>query len=422
MTTRGVERTCLDNGVRIVTQQMPHLHSVSMGIWVNVGARDETAAENGLSHMIEHMIFKGTSRRSAYQIAKAFDAIGGYTNAFTSPESTCYHAKVLDTHLDPMVEILADIFFNSLFAEEEFQRERDIVLQEIRMVEDSPEDLVHTLAYDTFWGEHPLGRSILGTPQTLGGFDAERIRSFFRHNYQPDRIVISAAGNLTHERIVALLAPAFAGMPGGSGLAPRLAPQARTGIVVHPRAIEQVHLCLTGPGLSITDEHRYTLSLLNAILGGNMSSRLFQAIREQLGLAYAVYSFVSAYQDSGMLGVYAAVAPENTGEAIRRILEQMRRLAAEPVSAERLDEAKQYTRGSLILAAENNDHQMTRLAQNEIYFDRYIPLDEVVQCIDAVSAADIQNLAAALFTRDGLALTLLGPVPKAAAGADLLGG
>ena len=422
MTTRGVERTRLANGVRIVTQHMPHLRSVSMGIWVNVGARDEAAAENGLSHMIEHMIFKGTSRRNAYQIAKAFDAIGGYTNAFTSLESTCYHAKVLDTHLDPMVEILADIFFNSLFAEEEFQRERDIVLQEIRMVEDSPEDLVHILAYDTFWGEHPLGRSILGTPQTLGGFDAERIRSFFRHNYQPDRIVITAAGNLTHERIVALLAPAFAGMPGGSGLTPRLAPQARTGIVVHPRAIEQVHLCLTGPGLSITDEHRYTLSLLNAILGGNMSSRLFQAIREQLGLAYAVYSFVSAYQDSGMLGVYAAVASENTGEAIRRILEQMRRLAAEPVSAQRLDEAKQYTRGSLILAAENNDHQMTRLAQNEIYFDRYIPLDEVVRRIDAVSAADIQNLAAALFASDGLALTLLGPVPKAAADADLLGG
>ncbi len=411
----------MPNGVRVVTAQMPHLSSVSMGIWVNVGARDEAAAESGLSHLIEHMIFKGTARRSAYQIAKAFDAIGGQTNAFTSPESTCYHAKVLDSHLAPMVDILVDIFFNSLFDEEEFQREREVVLQEIRMIEDSPEELAHTLACAAFWGDHPLGRSILGTPETLGRFDAGCIRDFFHRTYQPARVVIAAAGNLVHERLVEMLTPAFAGMTGGTGPAPRQAPPTCSGVVVHPRAIEQVHLCLTGPGLCISDERRYALSLLNAILGGNMSSRLFQTLREQMGLAYTVYSFVSAYQDSGMLGVYAAVAPEDSAETVRRILEQMRRLADTPVSPQRLEEAKQYTRGSLMLAAENNDHQMTRLAQNEIYLGRYTPMEEVLRRIEAVSAADVQDLARMLWAPGGLALTLLGPVPEGLADADPLG-
>jgi len=420
--TSEVDRTRLTNGVRIVTQRMPHRRSVSMGVWVNVGARDEAQAESGLSHLIEHMIFKGTARRSAYQIAKAFDAIGGQTNAFTSLESTCYHAKVLDNHLDAMVDILSDIFLNSLFAQEELERERDVVLQEIRMIEDSPEDLVHTLAATTLWGDHPLGRSILGTPQTLGSFDADRVRHFFHHNYQPDRIVVSAAGNLSHERIVEALAPAFSTVNAGGGPSPRQPPQDRPGVAVYPKTIEQVHFCLTGRGLSVTDERRYAFSLLNAILGGNMSSRLFQTIREQFGLAYAIYSFVSPYEDCGVMGVYAAVAPEDNSETIRRILEQMQRLADEPISRQRLDEAKQYTRGSLILASESNDHQMMRLAQNEIYFGRYTPLEEVVDAIDAVSAADIQELAAALFSPEHLSLTLLGPMSADASDLSLLGG
>ena len=419
--TKDVDRTRLDNGVRIVTQRMPHVCSVSMGVWVNVGAREEAPAESGLSHMIEHMIFKGTERRSAYQIAKAFDAIGGHNNAFTSQESTCYHAKVLNTHLGAMVDILSDIFLNSLFAQEELDREREVVLQEIRMIEDSPEDLIHNLACANLWGDHPLGRSILGTPENLAAFDAEHIRHFFRQNYQPERIVVAAAGDLEHGRIVEALAPAFGAVRPGADLPPRLAPQGRACIETHRRPLEQVHLCLAGSGLSVTDERRYAFSLLNSILGGNMSSRLFQTIRERLGLAYAVYSFVSSYEDSGMLGVYAAVGPKDSRKTIRCILEQMQRLATEPVSAQQLNDAKQYTKGGLILSAESNDNQMMRLAQNEIYFGRHTPLSEVIERIDAVGASDLQDLAAGLFSPECLALTLLGPVPQDGADPSVLG-
>jgi predicted Zn-dependent peptidase len=409
-----IECIRLPNGVRIVTRRMPQAHSIAMGVWVNVGARDEAAADSGLSHMIEHMIFKGTKRRSAYQIAKAFDAIGGHTNAFTSLETTCYHAKVADAHQDTMIDLLADIFLNSTFTQPEIDRERPVVLQEIRMVEDSPEDLVHTLASANLWGDHPLGRSILGTPENLASFDEDRIRGFFRRNYHPERIVVAAAGSLNHRQIQDALAPAFGDLAPGAGPAARSAPAARCEVQVVARPLEQVHLCLAGPGLSVTDERRYTYSLLNSILGGNMSSRLFQTIREQHGLAYSVYSFVSSYIDTGMIGVYAGVAPRDTRETLVRIVAEMRRLADTPVSPRRLDDAKAFTKGSLILAAESNENQMVRLAQNEIYFGRYTPMSEVTARIDAVSVADVQRLAAELLAPEGLALTALGPVPQGA--------
>ena len=411
----NVECIRLPNGVRIATRRMPHVRSIAMGVWVDVGARDEAKADSGLSHMIEHMIFKGTARRNAYQIAKAFDAIGGHTNAFTSLETTCYHAKVADTHQEAMVDLLADIFLHSTFAPEEIERERTVILQEIRMVEDSPEELAHTLACVHLWGDHPLGRSILGTPENLAAFDQQRIQAFVHRNYRPERIVIAAAGNLSHDRIRELLAPTFGALPPGeTEVSPRLVPMAQSPVQVVPRPLEQVHLLLVGPGLSVTDERRYAYSLLNSILGGNMSSRLFQAIREQHGLAYSVYSFVSSFTDSGMIGIYAAVAPENIGETIARIVAELRRLADTPVAAQRLADAKAFTKGSLLLAAESNENQMMRLAQNEIYAGRFIPMDEVTERIDAVSAGEIQDLAADLLDPGHLALTALGPVPAGA--------
>jgi len=405
----------LPNGVRIATRRMPHARSIAMGVWVDVGARDETTADSGLSHMIEHMIFKGTVRRSAYQIAKAFDAIGGHTNAFTSPETTCYHARVADTHLETMVDLLADIFLHSTFSPPEIERERTVILQEIRMVEDCPEDLVHTLACAHLWGDHPLGRSILGTPENLATFDQQRLQAFVQRNYRPERIVIAAAGNLSHDRIHELLAPTFGLLPSGETAAlPRRAPVAQSPVPVVPRPLEQVHLLLAGPGLCVTDERRYAYSLLNSILGGNMSSRLFQAIREQHGLAYSVYSFVSSFTDSGMIGIYAAVAPEKTRETLLRIVTELRRLADTPVGTRRLADAKAFTKGSLLLAAESNENQMMRLAQNEIYAGRFIPMDEVTGRIDAVDASEIQDLAAELLDPARLALTALGPVPAGA--------
>ena len=251
-----VDKTLLPNGIRIVSKKMPHVHSVSMGVWVDVGARDEAAEQSGLSHFIEHMIFKGTARRSAYQIAKAFDAIGGHTNAFTSMENTCYYARVIDTHLDTMVDILSDIFLNSIFDPEEVERERAVIFQEIGMMEDTPEDFVHVLAGFNFWGDHPLGRSILGTREHILNFSAEAVQSYFHRFYHPERIIISAVGNVSHQHILDLVGPAFANINSGEGLSERTTPITHAGAKIHPRSLEQAHICLASPGLSVTDPRR----------------------------------------------------------------------------------------------------------------------------------------------------------------------
>ena len=403
-----VAKTVLENGIRVVTQKMPNVRSISMGVWVNVGARDESSAESGLSHMIEHMIFKGTAKRTAFQIAKEFDAIGGNSNAFTSMEHTCYHAKVLDTHMASMVEILSDIFLNSVFDELEIGRERAVILQEISMVEDNPEEFVHLLAGGNFWGDHPLGRSILGSRENVLGFDAKAVREFFHRLYQPERIVVSAAGNFDHDRLVAQISRPFASIRPGNGIAPRKTPETNARCRAHARSLEQAHLCLTAEGLPITDAQRYSFSLLNTILGGNMSSRLFQEIRERRGLAYSVYSFIISYVDSGMFGVYAGVEPKSIGEAIGLIVAEMRRLAEAGIDSGQLRDAKEYTKGCLLLAAENTDSQMVRLAQNEIHYGAYVPLESVVEAIEAVTPDEIRTLAARLFQPDKFGLTLLG--------------
>jgi len=405
-----MHKTQLANGIKILTKRMPYVHSVSMGVWVNVGARDESLEENGLSHLIEHMIFKGTRKRNAYQIAKEFDAIGGQTNAFTAMENTCYHARVLDGHLGRMVDILGDIFLNSVFDESEVERERPVILQEIGMVEDNPEDFIHLLAGRNFWGDGPLGRSILGSPENVCRFNAEAIRGFFRRRYQPERIIVTAAGRLDHQKFVDLIRPAFEAIQPGQGFPPRAMPESRNRVDVCQRQLEQAHICLSTRGIATTDRRRYAFSLMNTILGGNMSSRLFQEIRERRGLAYSVYSYISSFEDTGMFGAYAGVEPGQAQAVTDLIVQEMVRLRTEPVSASELLDAKEYTKGSILLAAESTDNQMVRLAQSEINFGRHISIDEVVQGIEAVSAEDILHLADALFQIDQLALTLLGPV------------
>ena len=405
-----IDRTVLANGVRIVSLPMPHSRSVSLGVWVNAGARDEADPENGLSHFIEHMIFKGTRKRSAFQIAKEFDGIGGHTNAFTSMEHTCFHAKVLGARIETMVDILSDIFLNSLFDPREVERERPVILQEIGMVEDSPEDYIHTLAGNTFWGDNPLGRSILGTRENIAQFNADTIHGFFRRLYQPERIVIAAAGHLDHRRLVDLVGPAFETVRPGNGFPPRITPINRPQVALHPRELEQVHICLGTPGLSMTDPRRYAFSLLNTILGGNMSSRLFQEIREARGLAYAVYSFIAAHADTGMFGVYLAVSPEQAQPAVGLVAVELARMAREPVDPAELAGAVEYTKGSLLLAAESADNQMVRAAQNEIYFEADVSLDEVISRLESVTPEEIQELARTLLRPDQTMLTLLGPV------------
>ena len=404
-----VDKTVLKNGIRIVSQKMAHTRSVSMGVWVNVGARDESVEESGLSHFIEHMIFKGTRKRSAYQIAKEFDAVGGQTNAFTTMENTCYHARVLDARVDTMADILCDIFTNSVFDPAEVEKERPVILQEIGMVEDNPEEYVHVLSGYNFWGDHPLGRSILGTPENVLGFDVAAIKKFFHRLYQPERIVISAAGNIEHRRLVQLVAPPFEALAAGNGFPQRYPPRECSVVDVHHRDLEQMHICLSTRGLPITDAGRYSLSLLNTILGGNMSSRLFQQVREKRGLAYSVYSFVSSHVDTGMFGVYMGVDPRRAEETTRLVLDELLKMTKQPVTVSELSGAIEYTRGSLLLGAESTDNQMVRTAQNEIHFGCDLPLETIIEKIEAVTADDIQQLACRLFDVDHMALTLLGP-------------
>jgi predicted Zn-dependent peptidase len=404
-----VDKTTLKNGIRIVSKRMPHARSVSMGVWVDVGARDESELESGLSHLIEHMIFKGTRKRSAFQIAKEFDAIGGHTNAFTAMENTCYHARVMDTHTETMVDILSDIFINSVFDPAEVEKERPVILQEIGMVEDSPEEYVHVLSGYNFWGDNPLGRSILGSPKNIIQFDAQMIKKFFHRLYQPERIVISAAGNLDHNRLVDLVQPTFETIKPGNGFPQRITPQGCSVVDLTHRDLEQMHICLSAKGLSITDPRRYAFSLLNTILGGNMSSRLFQEVREKRGLAYSVYSFISSHGDTGMFGAYVGVAPKRAQETTRLVLDEIHRLRKKQVESSELKGAIEYTKGGLLLASESIDNQMVRSAQNEIHFGCEIPLQEIIEKVEAVTQDDILELANDLFHPRQMALTLLGP-------------
>jgi len=406
----AVNKTILENGVRIITKRMPYIRSVSMGVWVTVGARDESSLESGLSHFIEHMIFKGTKKRSGFHIAKEFDAIGGHTNAFTAMENTCYHAKVMDTHLETMVDILTDIFLNSVFDAKEVEKERLVILQEIGMVEDSPDEYIHLLSGNAYWDNNPLGQPIIGSRANVLNFNAEAIEDFFRRYYQPERIVISAAGNLEHKRFIDLVGPAFESVRPGNGIPERVTPEGRPLVELHHRELEQVHLCLGTKGLSITDPRRYAFSLMNIILGGNMSSKLFQEIREQRGLAYSVYSFILSYVDTGMFGAYAGVDPKNAHESAALILKEMYKLKEARVDSNELHDAKEYLKGNLMLASESNDNQMVRLAQNETHFGRYITLKEIVDSVETVTVDDILVLAENLFNSNQFALTLLGPV------------
>ena len=415
-----VDKTRLKNGIRILSLKMPHTRSVSMGVWVNVGARDEKPAESGLSHFIEHMIFKGTRRRSAYQIAKEFDAIGGHTNAFTTMENTCYHGKVMDTHMDTMVDILSDIFLNSVFDPLEIEKERPVILQEIKMVKESPDEYIHLLSGKSFWGDNPLGRSILGRQENIIQFNADQVKNYFHRLYQPDRIVVSVAGNVDHTHLTDRLGPAFESIEPGNEISARITPQSQGLVNIYYQDLEQVHICLSTPGLSIKDPRRYACSLLNTILGGNMSSRLFQEIREKRGLAYTVYSFMMSHMDTGMCGIYLAVDPAKALETTALVLNELDRLSSKPVSSAELKGAVEYTKGSLLLASESNENQMVRSAQNEIHFKRDIAVQEVSEKIESVTAADILALSKRVFVRNKMGLTLLGPVKDKAPFEDVL--
>ena len=406
------QKTVLANGVRVLTERIPSFHSVSTGIWVNVGSRDELSEERGITHFVEHMLFKGTEKRSARDIAKELDAVGGFVNAFTSKEQTCFHAKVLHPHLPLVVDVLTDIFLNSVFAPAEIVREQQVIVQEIRMIEDTPDEYIHILFQEMFWQENPLGLPIYGAVEAVEGIDRERILRYVSRMFQPERIVIAAAGNLEHQRFLDLVGPTMATLNHPDQPPKRHTPTDHYHIKLVPKDLEQVHLCMGMRGPSQSDENRFLCHLLNVVLGSSMSSRLFQEIRENRGLAYSVFSFVNSHEDTGMFGIYAGVAPENVQETLAIIHEQLGILSKEPIPEAELHAAKEYLKGSMYLNAESTDSRMNRLAKNEFLFGRYVPFEEVQERIDGVTSGAIQKWFEDVYQESQVALMLLGPVEQ----------
>jgi len=414
------KKTDLGNGLRIITERIPHFKSVSIGIWVNVGSRDEADREAGISHLIEHMIFKGTPNRDALQIAKEVDQVGGMSNAFTSKEFTCFHAKVMSDHLPLVADLLTDIFLNSLFDPEDLERERQVILQEIRMVEDTPDELVHVFFCQNLWPESPLGRPVMGSVETVSGISPRDISDYLSGTYAPPKIVIAGAGDLEHDAFVDLMRPAFENLSQGPGRPREAPPRSSPGIRLYKKPLEQLHLCLGTMFPSVLDDKRFAAAILNIILGGNMSSRLFQEIREKRGLAYSVYSYLSAYLDTGLLGVYAGVDPAQTLETIRLILAELDKLRRGLLDEAEVDAAREHLRGNIILGSESTDNRMTRLAKNEITYQRYVDFDEILDAVAKVGVDEVVSLAGEYLQPDKLALTVVGPIEDDDLPSDLL--
>jgi predicted Zn-dependent peptidase len=406
---RNIHRQVLPNGLTLLSEEMKHLRSVSIGIWVKTGSRDEDLQWNGISHFIEHMVFKGTESRSAEDIARQVDSIGGNLDAFTAKECICFNMKVLDEHLPIAFEILSDLVLNPIFKVEDIVRERRVIMEEIKMDEDNPDYLVHEIFTQNFWKDHPLGKPILGTKDTVRQFEQPLVRDFYGNRFAPGNFIISAAGNLRHTRFVDLIEKHFAGMkPVKNGFhseAPKVAPRIT---LRNKKALEQVQICVGVPCHPIAHEKRFASYILNTLLGGGMSSRLFQNIRERQGLAYAIYSDLSPYRDTGCMSVYAGTSRESAVRVVESIVAEFRNLKADAVPAEELQRAKDQLKGSLMLSLESSSSRMSNLARQEMYFDRFFTMDELIKRIEQVTAADLQMLASEFFRPESIAVTVLG--------------
>lgn len=403
-------KSVLNNGLRVITEELPHFHSVSLGVWLNVGSRDETAAEGGLTHFLEHMAFKGTGRRSTYDIAREIDQLGGTCNAFTTKENTCFHARVLRDQLPRLVDLLSDLVLHPLYKAQDLERERQVILEEIASQDDNPEELVQVEFARHFWGDNSFGRPILGDAGQIAGVRPDDLWSYREATYRPVQMIVAAAGRVQHQELVDLIGGHYENFQNGAPARQRGPVPTYPGIYVSDRDLEQVHLCLGTRGPAAGEPRRFTATLLHLLLGGNMSSRLFQVIREQLGLAYSIYSYLSFFSDTGLLGVCAGVSPKNLTAMLTAIHQELKKMKAEPVDAGELDAAREYLRGSLYLNAEDCDHRMMRLAKNEIHFGHYIPLEEILDGLLKVTAAEILELARELLQPQLWGLSLLGPL------------
>ena len=410
MTQPLIVRDVLPNGLRLLTERMPHVRSVSIGVWLARGSRHEPQEQSGIAHFVEHMLFKGTANRSAEDIAQTIDSIGGQMDAFTAKEYASYYIKVLDEHLPLAVDVLSDIVRRPAFSADDVDREKKVVLEEIKMVEDTPDDLVHELFTENFWVDHPLGRPILGTKETVEGLTQERVRRYFEGVYTAPNIIIAAVGNIDHQHVRDIVEGAFGTVSNESRDLPQARPRVEPRIIIRNKELEQSHVCLGTSSYQQDHEDRYSSYVLNTVLGGSMSSRLFQNVREKRGLAYAVFSGLSAYRDAGSFTIYAGCSNEAVGQVIDLCVEELKGVKLAPVPDAELQRSKDHLKGSLMLSLENTASRMSHLARQEIYFDRQFGLDETLQGIERVTAADVQRVAADLFGNGSLSATVLGNV------------
>ena len=415
MRTKGeVQSTVLDNGVRVLSEEFDQFRSATVGIWVENGSRYETAPENGISHFLEHVFFKGTKRRSARKIAEEIEAVGGILNAFTGRELTCYYARVLGTDLPLALDVLGDVFCESTFPPDEIERERTVILSEIAESEDSPDQQAQQLFDNALWPGHALSRPICGTPDTVSGMPRDDFLKFIADRYRADRIVVAAAGSLEHDRLVDWASEALSGLSGVTEPPVLTGPHAATGLHVHQRELEQVQMLLGVPGLSSLDERRFAAFVLNTAFGEGMSSRLFQEVREKRGKAYSIYSFLDSTLNAGSVGVYAALGADAVGEVVGVVRDEMLSLRDKGLEEGEFSRAKTQIKGSILLNLESCVSRMRRVAVNEIQLGRTLPIDEISQRIDAVTQDDVRDLAGELFGSQDLLVSLLGKVPEGA--------
>ncbi len=406
---RNIRRTTLPNGLTILTEKMGHIRSVAMGVWIRTGSRHETPEINGISHFVEHMVFKGTKSRSAQLIAREVDAIGGNLDAFTGKETVCFNIKVLDEHVPVALDILSDLVLNPVFANDEISRERGVILEEIKMDEDNPDYLVHEIFTQNFWKDHPLGRPILGTRETVRRFERDTLFDFYGQRFHGSNMIFSAAGNIDHDTFVEQVTRRFESLPAGTPVTAQAPPKTAARIILkNKKALEQVQLCLGVPAPPIADESRYTTLVLNTILGGGMSSRLFQTVREERGLAYSIYSDLNPYRDTGSLCVYAGTSADRALQVVQLVMEQFRRLKTEPLPADELRRAKDQLKGNLLLSLESSMSRMSNLARQQMYFDHFFGMQEILDRVEAVSEDQVMAMANHLFQPEMVAVTLLG--------------
>lgn len=403
-------RSQLKNGIRIVTEKIPYVRSVSIGVWLQVGSRNESVSNNGISHFIEHMMFKGTMTRSAFDIAESLESVGGHLNAFTSKELTCYYAHVLDEHLPLAVDVISDILQNSLLNEIEIEKEKQVVLEELKTLEETPEDLIHELFASDLFQNHPLGFSTIGRRETIQAFSKSQLHEYIRQNYTTDSMVIAAAGNLEHEQLLKLVEAKFDGF---NTVAHKSSQPSHASLRHGKNVIEngaiQAHICLGTQSYSYASEKKFPLLVLNTLLGAGMSSRLFQNIREKYGLAYSVYSYIDFMFDTGLFSVYIGTDKNKINDSIELIEKELERLKNQPVSAEELNRTKSQLKGNLMLGLESTSSRMNRLAKMEIYLQKYFNLDETLNAIEAVSQQDLLDIANELFESNRIVTTILKP-------------